>query len=65
MEKPINIKVNEFRKKLCEIINKSDLSSYILVNELEATVYSILGKEQQLEQKYNESLKGSEQECKK
>jgi len=65
MEKPINIKVIEFREKLCKIINESNLSSYILINELEATVCSLVAKEKQLEQQYKEFLKGSEQKCKK
>lgn len=65
MEKPINIKINEFRENLCKIINESDLSSYVLINELEAAIYSLVTKEKQLEQQYNEALKGSEEKCKK
>lgn len=65
MEKPIYVKVNEFREKLCDIINTSGLSSYIIINELSATVQSLIIKEQALEEEYNKSLKGSEEKCKK
>ena len=71
MEKPITIRIGEFKNKLCELINEYKLPAYVLINEFNEISFKI--KEIDLEEcnKYNEYMEkeskkeGSEQECKK
>ena len=65
MEKPFTIKINEFKQKLCEVINEANLSAYVLLNELNNMQLAIKQKDMQEINEYNESLKGSEEKCKK
>ena len=65
MEKPFTIKINEFKQKLCEVINEANLPAYVLLNELNNMQLAIKQKDMQEINEYNESLKGSEEKCKK
>lgn len=67
MEKPLTIKINDFREQLCKIINESKLHPYILLNELNAFAIEIQKKDHVEVEEYLKSLqsKGSEEKCKK
>ena len=65
MEKPLTIKINEFRNKLCKTINEAELPAYILINELSNFIQEVKRQDDIQVTQYNESLKGSEEECEK
>ena len=65
IEKPLTIRVAEFKKELCELINKTELPAYVLLNEFNEISFTIREKDLQLVNEYNESLERSEEECKK
>ena len=65
MEKPLTIRVDEFKQKICKILNESKLPAYVLLNELQELSFAIREKDLQQINEYNESLKGSEEKCKK
>ena len=65
MEKPLTIKINEFKNKLCQVINEAELPAYVLINELSNFIQEIKRQDDMQVIQYNESLKGSEEECEK
>ena len=65
IEKPLTLRIGEFKQELCDLINKYELPAYVLLNEFNEISFSIKERDLQLVNEYNESLKGSEEECKK
>ena len=67
MEKPLTIRINEFKNKICEVVNESKLPAYILLNEFHNYAEEIKMQDNILIEEYYRSLesKGSEEKCKK
>ena len=65
MNKPLTLKAQDFRTSLYNLINEANLPAYVLITELSHIAEEIKIQDDKEINEYNESLKGSEKECKK